>query len=419
MELSDHLKGVIEGLIKAGGGKVVKNVDDADIYVCHYRDGDDYVKASQSKKDVGNLSWLYYLISHNAWTDPMRRLLHYPRPKNGIPEFADFKISISSYTGEARVYLENLVKATGATFTKTFRQDNTHLIAAHTNSEKCEAAKEWNVHIVNHLWIEESYARCKEQTLTDSRYTFFPAATNLGEVLGQTEIDRAAVEKFFFKPQPKGRKARETAQAPKRPAVTESSASLVRVPSEPVPKSSPLAPPKSKRARTGPTTTPVANRHSDEKENETPGTTGSRGAKDRAISKIHDAAPDMALFEKEMKRKGGVIHGGKRDKDTDTAGKPKKSAGRESTGSKRSFTELEEDGETTVDEIEEETATKGRKGKKAKLTPIKYRMLLSKDERWLNNAQKESTDKVCFYNLINNTHLTNTEQIARARPLHR
>ncbi|KAF2199047.1 BRCT domain-containing protein [Delitschia confertaspora ATCC 74209] len=394
LKLNDRLKGVIEGLVKAGGGQVVDNVDDADIYVCHYREGSDYVKASQSNKDVGNLSWLYYLIAHNTWTDPMRRLMHYPRPKNGIPGFDKFKISISSYSGEARVYLENLVKATGAEFTKTFKQDNTHLIAAHTHSEKCEAAKEWGVDLVNHLWIEESYARCQKQTITDPRYTFFPYGTNLGEVLGQTEIDRAAVGKFFFSSQPlvKGRKSKQVAEVAKSTEVSASSAPLSRAVSETVARSPPLVQ-KSKRAKTGPeVATPSAIRYTDGKENATPGTTGSRGAKDRALSKIHDAAPDMALFEKEMKRKGGVIHGGRRDKDPELSDKTKK-VGRESTGSKRSFSEVEEDEESNADGAEEETAPKGRKGKKAKLTPIKYRMLVSKDERWINNPQKEAQER--------------------------
>jgi hypothetical protein len=111
---------------------------------------------------------------------------------------------------------------------------------------------------------------------------------------------------------------------------------------------------------------------------------------------LHDAAGDSALFEKEMKRKGGVVHGGRREKDIE---KPRKSVGRESTGSKRSFSEVEEDGESTADEVEEETITRGKRGKKTKLAPIKYRMLLSKDERWLNNPQKESQDKVSLFQI--------------------
>lgn len=218
LKINNRLRGVISDLIKEGGGTITTNVDEAHIYICNYREGADYVKASQAGKDVGNLSWLYYLITHDTWTNPMRRMMHYPRPRQGIDGFKNYKISISSYTGEARVYLENLIKATGAEFTKTFKQDNTHLVTAHKNSEKCEAAQEWGVNVVNHLWIEESYASCKEKTLTDTRYTYFPKRTNMGEILGSTEIDHDAVEKMFFPKARKPKVVRATKEAADVPA---------------------------------------------------------------------------------------------------------------------------------------------------------------------------------------------------------
>ncbi|KAH7130690.1 hypothetical protein B0J11DRAFT_483490 [Dendryphion nanum] len=391
LQLNDRLKNAITSMIEAGGGQVVSKVQLADIYVCNFREGSDYVEASQKNKDVGNLSWLYYLITHDTWTNPMRRLLHYPRPRNGVPGFQGYKISISSYTGEARVFLENLVKASGAEFTKTFKQDNTHLIAAHQNSEKYEAAKEWGVNVINHRWLEDSYSRCKEQTLTDDRYTYFPPRANLGEVLGHTEIDRNAVEKIFF---PASRKPGATVKIVSQLEVLPGS-------SAPKPKDvknkalvSPIAG-KTKRAQnTENVATPAAQRRIEEKENQTPGTGGSRGAKERALSKLHDAAPDIAKFEKEMKRKGGVIHGGRRDKSAEVEDKAKKSKSRESSMTKRSFDQVVADGHEgdTASELDEENSPKGNK-KAKKLGPIKYRMMLSKDDRWERNTVAESRDK--------------------------
>lgn len=385
LNISTKLRGVITGMIQAGGGSVTSKIDEADMYVCNYREGTDYVKASQAQKDVGNLGWLYYLITHGIWTNPMQRMLHYPRPREGIPGFDSYKISISSYTGEARVYLENLIKATGAEFTKTFKQDNTHLIAAHKNSEKCEAAAEWGVNIVNHLWLEDSYAKCREMPLTENRYTYFPARTNLGEVLGQTEIDRDATEKIFFSKQTKPVKAVKAA-----PQSKDASASRVvpRASEPPAPRSPPMAE-KAKRAKSGGSVqTPAPPRQTDG-ENHTP---GSRGAKDRALSKLHDFAPDIAQFEKEMKRKGGVIHGGRRRTEDEVEERAKQAkGGRDSVSSKRSIEEVDED-EETEDEAPDVPA-KNKRAKKEKLTPIKFRMLISKDERWTNNAEKESKDK--------------------------
>ncbi|CAN9374574.1 unnamed protein product [Alternaria alternata] len=386
LNISSRLKGIITGMIKAGGGSVTSKVDEADMYVCNYREGSDYIKASQAQKDVGNLGWLYYLITHGIWTNPMQRMMHYPRPRQGIPGFENYKISISSYTGEARVYLENLIKATGAEFTKTFKQDNTHLVAAHKNSEKCEAATEWGVNIVNHLWLEESYAKCREMPLTESRYTYFPDRTNLGEVLGQTEIDREATEKIFYSKQAKPAKAVKA--APQTNAVPASSVAP-RASEPPAPRSPPGAE-KAKRAKSGSNAqTPLPPRHTDGKENQTP---GSRGAKDRALSKLHNAAPDIAQFEKEMKRKGGVVHGGRRRTEDQVDEGTKQPKGcRDSVSSKRSIDEVDDD-EETEDEATEVPA-KNKRAKKDKLAPIKFRMLISKDERWANNPEKESKDK--------------------------
>lgn len=372
-------------MIKAGGGNMTMKIDQADIYVCTFRDGPDYVQASQDGKDVGNLGWLYYMITHGIWTNPMRRMMHYPRPRGGLPGFEDYKISISSYTGEARVYLENLVKATGAEFTKTFKQDNTHLLTAHKNSEKCEAAAEWGVMVLNHLWLEESYAKCKKMPTTDERYTYFPPRTNLGEVLGQTELDRDAVEKMFFSKVRKPVKAVKAAQANAIPA---SSVPPSRIASDAPARSSPVADKDKRTKSTGNVKTPLPSRHFDKKENNTP---GSRGAKDRALTKLHNAAPDIAQFEKEMKRKGGVIHGGRRRAEDEIDDQSKKSKARDSVSSKRFIDEVDEDEDEDTEDESPEAPAKNKRTKKDKLTPIKFRMLVSKDERW--SGDKNKTDQ--------------------------
>ncbi|KAF3000118.1 hypothetical protein E8E13_004120 [Curvularia kusanoi] len=391
LNLNSRLRGIISGMIKNGGGDITTKVQQADIYVCSYREGEDYVRASQDGKDVGNLSWLYYLITHNVWTNPMRRLMHYPRPREGVPGFEGFKISISSYTGEARVYLENLVRACGAEFTKTFKQDNTHLVAAHKNSEKCEAALEWSVNIVNHLWLEDCYAKCKLMPISDNRYTYFPSRTNLGEVLGQTEIDRDATEKLFFSTSRKPIKPAKAPAAPPGPPADSlaHNLSMSRTASDSVARSSPAAERVRRTKTTEADATPLPVRHADGKENNTP---GSRGAKDRALSKLHNAADDIAAFEKEMKRKGGVIHGGKRRAEDEVEDRAKKAkGGRDSVSSKRSADELDQGDRSDEEEIE--APTRNKKAKKDKLEPIKYRMLISKDERWAGNMEKESKDK--------------------------
>ncbi|KAJ9668663.1 regulator of Ty1 Transposition [Coniosporium apollinis] len=408
LEMGQHLYDTLEEIVDYGGGELINLIDEADTYICNWREGQDYVKASQAGKAVGNVTWLYYLITHNAWTSPMRRLLHYPLPRGGIPGFENFKISLSNYTGEARIYLENLVRATGAEFTKTMKQDNTHLITAHLASEKCEAAKDWGISLVNHLWLEESYAKCKLQPLTNPRYSHFPPRTNLGEVIGQTQLDREAVERLFFPPNPmqptpsSGAPPKTNGAVSSAPAVP---ASSTEVPAQPTTdaareepnddaadRPTPLAT-RAKRARgDSDIRTPAAIRKLDGKENETPTSTGSRGAKDRALSKLHDAAADIAVYERERKRVGGVVYGKER-----ASGSPAvddKTKAKEAASRKRTRDEDQEAEEDEEDSVAEQASKKAKKGRGAKnVPPIQYRLMLSGDDRWVDKPGKESADK--------------------------
>ncbi|KAF6221067.1 hypothetical protein HO133_002748 [Letharia lupina] len=400
LELGSHLLGTIEDLILNGGGMVTGSVYKADIFICHYRESLDYRIASRAGKDVGNLAWLYYLITHNAWTSPLRRLLHYPVARQGLPGFSIFRISLSNYNGEARVYLENLAKAAGGEFTKTMKEDNTHLITAHMVSEKCDAAKEWNIHMVNHLWLEESYAKWQIQTVSDPRYNHFPTRTNLGEVVGQTPIDKQAVEKMFF---PLGSDVDPSAESDdvprpmsvKPPNATSSRSTNAMNPhpsrsagSQEVPfralqsdGHTPKASKENRRHTEGNAVrTPASSRFIGQgKENETPSTTGSRSAKDKAVAKLHDLAPDIALFQKERKRVGGVTHGGRKSSEDLVP----------EVNRKRSVSK-DEDTDTGADE--ETRATKRAKKSKG-LAPPSMRLALSGYKGWVSAAKKEGEER--------------------------
>lgn len=439
LAISTSLRRVLDDLITTGGGHVVEGLNECDTLVCQYREGEQYITASQAGREVGNLGWLYHMITHNRWTVPTRRLLHYPVPKNGVPGFEDFTISVSNYAGESRLYLENLVKACGGTFTKTMRQDNTHLITAHTASEKCDAAREWNIELVNHLWLEESYAQHRVATLTTKKYTHFPPRTNLGEIVGQTRVDRQVVEKYFY-PRPAAKKGKKTGKLlSDAPSILQESSNLesletidtatpppeVREEADhmDVDEEPPTTVQKGKRGRTSkaavtdderepPATaakarrsktepglkTPALRKFVDsEKENETPGTTGSRGAKARAMSKLHDAAADIALYDKERKRVGGVTHGRDRQSTMD----PDTPAGKEKRGRKRQSTEMEAEADEETEE--EEAPAVGKRGKRVrsgeKLPNIEYRMVLTGYQRWVDDPKSETTERNTLRNL--------------------
>lgn len=394
LEIGSHLRGTIEEIIKRSGGSVTGDVRKANIFICQYRESLEYRIASRAGSDVGNMPWLYHMITNDTWTSPLRRLLHYPISRQGLPGFKDFRISLSNYNGEARIYLENLAKAAGGEFTKTMKDDNTHLITAHLASEKCDAAKEWNINVINHLWLEESYAKWKIQTLATTRYITFPDRTNLSEIVGQTPIDKQAIEHFFF---PKGSeidpnfengKSNDVTPAKEGPedagsakkkangAVDDRTLSIRTDKSE-------LATPKPANAKKQHVEgtefkTPIRSRLTEAGiDSETPSTRGSRSAKEKAVAQLHSLAPDIALFEKESRRRGGVIFGGR-----------KSSADLVSNGNrKRSMSNEASDYEAVGE-------SRGAKKPKKTKEPASIRLILSGYTPWVGEAKKEGEERV-------------------------
>ncbi|EJT76993.1 BRCT domain-containing protein [Gaeumannomyces tritici R3-111a-1] len=406
LPVSDRFLEILRGTIDRGGGKLVDNVNECDMFVCHYRDGEDYVRASQKGISVGNLSWLLYMITLDQWSSPLGKLLHYPIPRNGIPGFEGLKITVSNYAGEARAYLENLVKACGAEYTKTMKQDNTHLITARANSEKCEAALDWNVTMVNHLWIEESYAKCEllKPTRTPS-YTHFPPRTDLSEVIGQTRFQEHTLRELYYpggdvqdseaaptdsdEPMPDAETSVPPGDGEQLESEDDDTDAGRESSTAAEPRSSqtaagkkagaktPKAPPlKKAAANKAAFATPARpSRHAGVgKENETPTPRPSTGrsAKDKALNKLHGLAPDIALYEKEKKR----------TKDNQTP-----------FGGKRALTALEKrkaEAEAAEKEKEDVQDDSERPTKRARPSqpPVQYRIMITGWTRWIDTGDK-------------------------------
>lgn len=414
LNLNDQLRTTLKTLVEDGGGAIVDSAQECDWFVCQYRDGPEYIGAAQQGKDVGSLAWLYHVIFNNQWTNPLRRLLHYPVPRGGMEGFKGLRITVSNYGGEARMYLQNLLKAAGAEVTGNMKQDNTHLITARKAGDKCEAAQEWNLPVINHLWIEESYAKCELQALTDPRYTHFPPRTNLGEVIGQTSFDESRLRAKYY---PGGdddldavarrnRKMqdmiKENAQA-HGPAAglvvgrqrhpefdimkddedqyAEKTNAVFGVPAPPKPRVAAATPTRAPRIRSG-------------KENDTPSvfSSGSRSAKASALSKLQTLAPDIALYEKERKRKsnGNTPFGGKRAANL-IEQEQEKERERKSEEKRRSSSAPGE--ETDAEQDEDERPAKRQK---ATLPPVDMRILLTGYSGWVNSLKKEEADKACL-----------------------
>ncbi|KAK2002337.1 BRCA1 C terminus domain-containing protein [Colletotrichum falcatum] len=368
---------VVKQLIVNGGGKTVDEVEACDYFVCQYRDGEQYVKAAQSGKDVGNLSWLYHLITHNEWTSPLRRLLHYPVPRDGIPGFRGLKICLSNYGGDARIYLENLIRASGATYTKTMKAENTHLITARSSSEKYEAAKDWNIETVNHLWIEESYAKCEMQRVTVPKYSHFPVRTNLGEVIGQTFFDEYCLRETYYPGgeegmSPRAQRKRKILEAAQENSYNHGPAEGVVIGRQEQKNDetiiddsfmTPIRPGKGGRGKENDDTPSIVS-------------TGSRSAKSKALTNLQRIAPDIALYEKEKKRSkdGHGPWGGKR-----AADQIDKERGRTSSPAQA----------MDIDDEDKRPAKKRRSSR----PDIEMRVVLTGFTRWVNGKSKEDTER--------------------------
>lgn len=388
LQLGHRSKKVVEDLIIGGGGEITYAVHGADILICHWRDGINYTLASRARIDVGNLSWLYHLIAHNEWTSPLKRLLHYPLPRNGIPGFEKFRITLSNYGGEARTYLENLVIAAGAEFTKSMKQDNTHLITARKSSEKCQAAQEWGIEMINHLWIEESYAKCTLQKLTDSRYTHFPPRTNLGEIIGQTFFELDTLEKIYFPRDPESSSPEtETPKQQCKQTKRKDQGSIVPITNLSETEPSGTETPLRKIAASGLACrnsnfprlkTPSNRKVEGASNNDTPSSTASRNAKDKAMSKIHGLASDIALYEKEKKRKGNVWGGDRAASKIEKQNLPGENSN--------------PPGKVKEAEYTEEQAPRTAKRARVGPPPVEIRLIITGYKKWVQNLPKENAD---------------------------
>jgi hypothetical protein len=391
----------LEDKIKRSDGEIVDDVANCDMFICQYRDGPQYQRAARLGKDVGNLAWLYHLMVHNEWTSPFRRLLHYPIPRHGIPGFKDMRITVSNYGGEARIYLENLITAAGATYTRTMKAENTHLITARMHSEKVEAAKDWNIEIVNHLWIEESYAACQVLPLTTPKYRHFPPRTNLGEVIGQTFLQEPILRELYY---PGGeeemtetaklkKKINEKAQKNALTVGLDRDFSVMQDTSSPAP---PASTSSARKKSGGPVLgtfqTPAKARHiRSGKENDTPSvmSSASRSAKAQALSKLHDLAGDIALYEKEKQRTGKGPHavwGGKRAADQ----LDKERAAQHSSPAPGKAPRTNDDAE------EEQENKRPVKRPKLALPEVDMRICLTGYKRWVENRASEEADRVSY-----------------------
>ncbi|THH09395.1 hypothetical protein EW145_g2052 [Phellinidium pouzarii] len=154
----------VEVSIQRAGGLLVPLSDDeavdidcADVYITQYRTGSIFAKAVRANKTVGTLSWLFSVHKTCVVSRPQDQLLHFPTRREPVKGFSEHKITATNYEGDARRYLKKLIELMGAEFTPQMTSSNTVVVAAFIGGDKTTKAREWNIPIVNHTWLEDCF----------------------------------------------------------------------------------------------------------------------------------------------------------------------------------------------------------------------------------------------------------------------
>lgn len=131
--------------------------------------------------------YLFSLLFHKKNNMPYDSLLFYPVNRNPISGMAETLIATTNYTGDSRIYIEELTMRMGGKFSKTMKSTNTHLVASKSVGKKFEFAKSWNVKIVNHMWVEDSFKNWKIMDV--SEYKNLPRDAKGVRLIGDIEFN--------------------------------------------------------------------------------------------------------------------------------------------------------------------------------------------------------------------------------------
>ena len=209
LESLPHLHSVRDRIVQAGGqcapilksdaspAQVRAAVQSADIVVARHRESVECIQALRHDKVVGTLGWLVKVLSSGRLTSPRDRILHFPYPHTPVAGFPSLTITITNYRGTARTYLKELIAKMGGIFTPEMCQTSSICVALDLHGEKVTKAREWNIPIVNHIWLENCFATWKNQNLAQRSFITFPGAAQLTAVLGQVGVSDESIAPFM------------------------------------------------------------------------------------------------------------------------------------------------------------------------------------------------------------------------------
>ncbi|KAM3588887.1 regulator of Ty1 Transposition [Umbelopsis sp. WA50703] len=201
-DISDAMRSVLEECINAAGARLLDkestySSENVDIYIGRWRFGEEYKQASIDGTIVGSIWWLSNTLARNRIESPTRTLLDYPLPKSGITEMQNMVITITNYSGVPRDYVRRLIHALGATYTPNLTEDNTHVVTSSQHGQKYLAGKQWNLDVVNHLWLEDCFQQWTCKSVAEEKYVYFPDTHVLEDLVGETTTLREEISRWW------------------------------------------------------------------------------------------------------------------------------------------------------------------------------------------------------------------------------
>lgn len=178
----------IRSQLESCGVRAVANMYSADvtILITATTDSIHYSKAFYANILMGTQKWMTDALTQQTLAEPDTLLYRPLPPRKKV--LANCIISISNYIGTARQDISSMAKILGATITRDMSLSNTHLICSTPSGDKYWKAMGCDIHIVNHLWLEECFQRNIKMHEGKSFYTHL--IPSLVDMVGTAKIPR-------------------------------------------------------------------------------------------------------------------------------------------------------------------------------------------------------------------------------------
>lgn len=119
-------------------------------------------------------------------------LLYYPVNKEKVVGGNLVIAAVTNYTGNSRIYIEELIERMGCKFTKSLKATNTHLVSSKKIGKKSEFAKKWKIKTISHCWVEDCFINWK--ILNELKYNRLPRDNATVRLIGHVEFEGFSYE---------------------------------------------------------------------------------------------------------------------------------------------------------------------------------------------------------------------------------